>query len=197
MTSDVTTTSMPTRTIYVDIDSCYYNAVRKIYHVHPWTIITNRFNHVISVPHWLNGHFGVKKMTYLAPATRAKLEVNCLVEIFNVDKRLSNESTVRDVVVKFVESQLEKVKALAPEARLVHKDSMVAEVELHKVKLIKRAVGLPCIIGVGLSVEEAKDDCKLKKLKKKSSFTNYVLFLFWTVPTTAHYLISKLKGGRK
>lgn len=183
-----------TRTVYIDFDSCYYNAARRIYGIHPWTVITNKYGHMISVPYWLEGHFGAKKIAYFAPPTKTTPKVRCFVEIFNVDKRLSKERTVRDTIAIFVEGKLEEVRAITPEARLVHKDSIITEVEPYKIRLLEKAAGLPCTIGIGSSEEEAKDDCKVKKLRKRNNkLVNYILFLFWTVLMIAYYIVSRLK----
>lgn len=175
--------------IYLDFDSCYYNLVRAAYNVAPWTIITNKFNHVISAPHWMEGHFGVKKIAYLAPPVRVKLKTKCFVEVFNIDVVPNG----RNVMTGLLASILERVKVFAPDASIVHKDSIVAEVEQSSISMIRRAIAVPCTIGVGCSAEEAKDDCRVKKAAKKKRFANVVTLTFYTVPMIMSYLLYLLR----
>lgn len=178
---------------YIDIDSCYYNIVRRLYHASPWTIITNRLNHMISVPCWLEGRLGVKKITYFAPSAETKLKVSKLVNIFNIDTM----PDARNSAVKFMEDKLEDVKALAPDARLAHKDSIAVSIKYSwELSAIEKMLKLPHTTGVGANEEEAKNDCKAKKLKRKSraKFMNGALFIFWIIPMIANYIFKRRKS---
>lgn len=169
--------------VYIDFDSCYYNLARVIFGVAPWTVVTNRFNHVISVPHWLEGRFGVKKIAYLAPPVKIKLKVRRPVEVFNIDAIPYG----RDTMTEFLAGVLEDVKVFAPDALIVHKDSIVAGIEDFNVGKIKDTVRLPCTIGVGCSEEEAKSDCKAKKTAKKGGHINVITFMLYFVPMIMSY----------
>ena len=164
--------------VYIDFDSCYYNISRRLYRLLPWTVVTNKFNHIISVPHWLEGHLGVKKIAYLAPPVKVKLKVSRLVRTFCIDKAPSG----RSMMTEYIENELEKVGLVAPDAHIVHKDSITVKAECSKVGEIKDVIGLPCTVGIGPSEEEAIEDYRAKKRRKKDSFRNTVLFLFWLPP---------------
>lgn len=180
---------MPQVEVYIDFDSCYYNLARAIYHVAPWTIVTNKFNHVISVPHWLEHHFGVKKITYLAPPGMVKLKVKCLVRVFNIDKVLRGRSVMTDAL----NGVLDEVKMIAPDAHIINKDSIVAEVKHSEVDTIKASISIPCTMGVGFSSEEAKNDCKEKKLVKKSRLSNTATFVLLAVPMVMAYMVNLIR----
>jgi len=175
--------------IYIDFDSCYYNISRKVYHLPPWTIITNKFNHMISVPHWLENRLGVKKITYLAIPRKVKLRTNHLVRVFCID----NVTSGRDTMTKYLEDILGKVKMIAPDAHIIHKDSITTKVECSSIREIKKVIKLPCTIGVGLSEEIAKEDYKVKKQKKKNKSRNFALYLFWILPMILYDLVMVFK----
>ncbi len=171
--------------VYVDFDSCFYNISRILYHILPWTVVTNKFNHIISVPHWLEGHLGVKKIAYLAPPVKVKLKVSRLIEVFCIDRVPSGRSTMAEQV----EYECRKVESIAPDAHVVHKDSIAMKTEYSKIDEIKDVIGLPCTVGIGPSEEEAIEDYKAKKRQKKDSFRNTVLFLFWLPPMILYSIL--------
>lgn len=173
---------------YVDLDSCYYNLAGVIFGIKPWTVVINRFNHIISVPHWLEGHFGVKKIDYLASPTRVKLKVGRLVETFSIDALPDG----RNIMTEFIAGILEDVKAFAPNAVVAHKDSIVAKAEYLDIDVIRRVVGVPCTIGIGDSKEEAKDDCRAKKAKKKRKYVNMAILVMYLAPMILSYLVNIL-----
>lgn len=173
------------RVAYIDFDSCYYNLARRIYGISPWTIITNEFNHTISVPHWLNGHFGVKKMTYFSPSARVVLKIKRFVRVFNVDR----VPGARDAMVESIKGELEKVKAFAPGARIAHKDSIIAEVGKVGGPGIAKVLSLPCTVGLGQSEKEAKEKCETAKKRKKNNATATALLAFWVLPMITHYIM--------
>lgn len=175
--------------MYIDFDSCYYNLARIIYHVAPWTIVTNKFNHIISVPHWLENHFGVKKITYLAPPGMVKLKAKCFIRVFNIDKVPNGRSVMTD----FLNGMLDKVKMVAPDAYIISKDSIAAEVKHSEVDTIRTSISLPCTIGVGFSTEEAKNDCKEKKLVKKNRLSNTAAFVLLAVPMVIAYMVNLIR----
>ena len=164
--------------VYIDFDSCYYNISRRLYRILPWTIIINKFNHVISTPHWLEGHFGVKKIDYLAPSVRIKLKAGRLVEVFCIDRAPSG----RSMMVGYVEEERKKVELIAPGARVVHKDSITAKVERSRIGELKSVVGLPCTVGVGISEDEAIQSYREGKQRRKRRLRNTALLVFWFVP---------------
>ncbi len=164
--------------VYIDFDSCYYNIARRLYRILPWTIIINRFNHVISTPHWLEGHFGVKKIDYLAPPKRVKLKAGHLVDTFCVDRTPFARSTI----TKQVESERAKVESIAPNARIVHKDSITMTTERSRVGEIESVIGLPYTVGVGLTEKQAIEGYREDKQRRKRRFRNTALFAFWLVP---------------
>lgn len=175
--------------VYIDFDSCYYNLARAIYGVVPWTVVTNRFNHIISAPHWLEGHFGVKKIAYLAPPVRVKLKIKRPVEVLNIDAVPRG----RDTMTEFLAGVLEDVKLFAPDASIVHKDTIVAEVKHSDIGRVRKAIRMPCTIGIGCSEEEAKNDCKVKKVAKKRNATNVIVFILYSMPMTISYLLCILR----
>lgn len=184
-----------TRIVYIDFDSCYYNVARKLYHLRPWTVMVNNCNHMISVPHWLEGHFGAKKMTYFVPSIKARIKVKKPVRIFNVDEKLLGGGTPRDAIKEIVEQELSKIKELLPSARLVRKDSIVAECISKPPRL--KLLSLPYTIGVGLSEGEAKADCVRNKAKKKSRLEDWVLYGFLLLLMITDYVVSEIKGGQE
>ena len=177
--------------IYIDFDSCYYNVAKNLYHLRPWTVIVNNCNHMISVPYWLDGHFGAKKMTYFVPPIKAKLKVKKPVRIFDVDEKLPVGGTPRDAIKEVVEQEFSRVKELIPCATLVRKDSIVAKCMngLPKEKLIT----LPYTLGIGLSEEEAKADCAKEKAKKKSRFRDWALLRLFFLPMVVDYVILEVR----
>lgn len=172
---------------YIDFDSCYYNIARRIYSIAPWTVITNKFNHIISVPYWLEGRFGVEKITYFAPPVKIRSKTKCFVRTFNVD----STAGARNTMSEFLTGILEGVKVLDPDAYIIHKDSIVAEVEPLKLSAIRSAIRLPCTIGTGRSEEEAKNDCKVKKSLKRKNPTNIVYFMLYVIPMVVFYLVRR------
>lgn len=171
--------------VYIDFDSCYYNIARRVFGIAPWTVITNRFNHIISAPHWLEGHFGVKKIDYLAPAVRVKLKVKRLVEVLNIDAIPDGRNTMTE----FLAGVLEDVKVFAPDASVVHKDSIMVEINRLDISKLKKVVRIPCVVGVGSSEEEAKNDCKMKKIAKRRSPINTVTLILYFIPMVVSYLL--------
>ncbi|MBA7714600.1 hypothetical protein ES703_123626 [subsurface metagenome] len=175
---------------YIDFDSCYYNLARVIYGVPPWTVITNRFNHIISVPHWLEGHFGVSKITYLASPMKVKLKTKPVVEVFNID----NTPDGRKAMTEYLEGILSKVRTVAPDATIVHKDSITVDVNHDQVEKIKKLIELSCTVGVGDTIEGAKDDCIIKKAAKKKRYINALTLLAYTIPMFISFLS---QGGKQ
>ena len=187
-----------THILYVDFDSCYYNVARRIFSVPPWTIITNKYNHMISVPHWLEGHFGVKKMTYFAPPIKARKKVKRFVDIFDVDVEVSG-NTPRDRIKTLLEDKVELLRKIAPDAVLICKDSIVLEAELEAIENVRSIVALPCTIGLGATKDEAKLDCTKRKgeTKKKRKLKNLLLLVFYTTPMLIGYLVKIIKEKRR
>ncbi len=174
---------------YIDFDSCYYNLARAVYGIAPWTIITNKFNHVISTPHWMEGHFGVEKIAYIAPPTRIRLKARRFVSILNIDAVPRG----RDTMTERLNAILEDIKVFAPDSSIMHKDSIVVNVEDTSVDEVMSVVVLPCTVGVGCSVDEAKSDCKMKKAIKRRRFTNIITLILYTTPMVVSYLLYILR----
>jgi len=185
-----------TLVLYVDFDSCYYNVARNIFDIPPWTIITNRHNHMISVPYWLESHFGARKMTYFAPPINARKKVKGFVGTFDVDAGVFGD-TPRDKIKRLLQDRVELLGEVAPGATLICKDSIVLEAELEAVEDVRSIIALPCTIGLGTTKDEAKLDCTKKKEAKKKNrkIKNFLLLALYIVPMLTSYLTKIIGKG--